>query len=79
MRFLNADVAGTICIRLAIFPLVIIGQRNAAEMHNHLPTMQRLQQRMSAERRKGDIQSGSYFTTHIQTINTQTRTWNYQD
>ena len=47
---------GTVYIRFLLFPLVILGQRNAAQMHNHLPTMQRLQQRVSVARRAGDLQ-----------------------
>jgi YidC/Oxa1 family membrane protein insertase len=50
----TAIVIGTICVRLAIFPLVILAQRNAAQMHNHMPTMQRLQERMSVARMSGD-------------------------
>ena len=53
-------IAGTICVRIAMFPLVILGQRNAAEMHNHMPTIQRLQQRMSAARRAGDLKGCQY-------------------
>lgn len=49
---------GTICIRIAIFPLVILAQRNAAAMHNHLPTMQRLQEKMTLARMSGDVQEG---------------------
>lgn len=52
----TAIVIGTVCIRLAMFPLVILAQRNAANMHNHLPTMQRLQERMTQARMSGDIQ-----------------------
>lgn len=52
----TAIVIGTICIRIAIFPLVILAQRNAAAMHNHLPTMQRLQEKMTLARMSGDVQ-----------------------
>jgi len=51
----SVHIVGTVLIRLGMFPLVILGQRNAAEMHNHMPTMQRLQQRMSEARRAGDM------------------------
>lgn len=45
---------GTLIIRLLIFPLVIIGQRNAAKMNNCLPEMQALQVKMSEARQRGD-------------------------
>jgi len=57
---ISGDNVGTVCLRFAMFPLVILAQRNAAEMHNHMPTMQRLQQRMSAARRAGDLQGCLY-------------------
>jgi YidC/Oxa1 family membrane protein insertase len=50
----GAIVIGTICIRVAIFPLVILAQRNAALMHNNLPTMMRLQEKMTVARQQGD-------------------------
>lgn len=46
--------AGTIVVRLAVFPLVIKSQRNAAKMRNHLPEMQMLQLKMSEARQMGD-------------------------
>ena len=45
-------------LRVALFPLMILAQRNAAEMQNHMPTMQRLQKRMIEARRLGDVQDG---------------------
>lgn len=51
-------VSGTICVRIAIFPLVILAQRNAAHMHNHMPTMQRLQEKMTRARGSGDLNEG---------------------
>lgn len=53
----SAIVIGTVILRFMLFPMVILGQRRAAEMHNHMPTMQRLQQRMVQARKAGDIQA----------------------
>lgn len=51
-------IAGTICIRICMFPLVILAQRNAVELQNNMPTMQRLQDRMIVARRSGDHVGG---------------------
>ncbi|KAI0211068.1 Mitochondrial inner membrane protein OXA1L [Lamellibrachia satsuma] len=49
-----AIVAGTITLRLCVFPLVILAQRNAASMHNHMPTVQKLQERFTKSRMSGN-------------------------
>jgi len=71
MKFVDDDdddcIVGTVFIRFAMFPLVILGQRNAAEMRNHMPTMQRLQMRMLQARQSGDVHAGFYifvFSAH---------------
>jgi len=53
-------VVGTVLVRIAIFPLVILAQRNAAEMANHMPTMNRLQLRITEARRTGDASDGLF-------------------
>jgi hypothetical protein len=45
---------------VAIFPLVILAQRNAIELQNNMPTMQRLQERMILARRSGDHVGGKF-------------------
>ncbi|XP_014275171.1 mitochondrial inner membrane protein OXA1L isoform X2 [Halyomorpha halys] len=47
-------VAGTFFVRTLLFPLVIISQRNAAIMGNHLPEMQAIQLKMTEARQRGD-------------------------
>ena len=49
------DIAGTVLLRFVLFPMVVLGQRNAMDMHNHMPTMQRLQLRMVEARKAGDM------------------------
>lgn len=49
-----AIVIGTIVIRLAMFPLVVIAQRNAARMNNYLPQMQIIQLKMTEARQMGN-------------------------
>jgi len=55
-------IAGTICLRFCLFPMVILGQRNAAEMHNHMPTIQRLQLRMLEARKAGDVKASRFIS-----------------
>lgn len=43
-----------------MFPLVILAQRNSANMANHMPTIQRLQARFSEGRMSGDALAGLY-------------------
>ncbi|KAK7481673.1 hypothetical protein BaRGS_00027046 [Batillaria attramentaria] len=50
----SAILAGTVCVRLCMFPLVIKSQRNVAHMHNHMPTMTRLQDKFTQARQSGN-------------------------
>ncbi|XP_055687599.1 mitochondrial inner membrane protein OXA1L [Lutzomyia longipalpis] len=52
---------GTVVVRTLIFPLVLVAQRNAAKMNNHLPQLQVLQMKMSEARQSGNqIESARY-------------------
>lgn len=50
----GAIVIGTAVVRVLMFPLVLIAQRNAANMNNHLPQLQVLQLKMTEARQRGD-------------------------
>uniref|UniRef100_A0A0K8S539 Membrane insertase YidC/Oxa/ALB C-terminal domain-containing protein n=1 Tax=Lygus hesperus TaxID=30085 RepID=A0A0K8S539_LYGHE len=50
----GAIAAGTLVIRICVFPLVIMSQRNAAKMNNNSPEMQAIQLKMSEARERGD-------------------------
>ncbi|KAK9728400.1 60Kd inner membrane protein [Popillia japonica] len=50
----GAIVIGTIVIRVCMFPLVVVAQRNAAKMNNYMPQLQVLQLKMSEARRAGN-------------------------
>ncbi|KAK2143829.1 hypothetical protein LSH36_810g01050 [Paralvinella palmiformis] len=54
MPWWGAIVAMTITFRLLMFPLVILSQRNTANMTNHMPTVQRLQERFTQARLAGN-------------------------
>jgi len=53
----NCDT-GTVILRLAVFPLFIIVQKNMVAMNNHMPTIQKMQEQFSKARRSGDILEG---------------------
>lgn len=50
----GAILIGTICVRLVLFPLVILSQRNTAVMNNNLPQIQVLQLKMTEARQTGN-------------------------
>ena len=54
-------MTGTICIRIAIFPLVIASQRNIANLNNHMPTIQRFQDKITEARATGNVQQSKCF------------------
>lgn len=57
----GAIAIGTVVVRTIIFPLVILSQRNAAKMNNHMPQMQILQLKMTEARQSGNaIDSARY-------------------
>lgn len=61
MPWWGAIALGTLVVRTIIFPLVIMAQRNAAKMNNHMPQMQLLQLKMSEARQSGNaIESARY-------------------
>ncbi|KAF5288257.1 hypothetical protein FQA39_LY04025 [Lamprigera yunnana] len=50
----GAIVIGTVIVRLLMFPLVIISQRNASRMNNYLPQLQAIQVKMTEARQRGN-------------------------
>jgi hypothetical protein len=51
---------GTIVVRILIFPLVIVAQRNAANMSVNLPQLQTLQLKMTEARQSGNQLEGNW-------------------
>ncbi|KAF5273264.1 hypothetical protein FQR65_LT04686 [Abscondita terminalis] len=45
---------GTVIVRLLMFPLVIIAQRNGAKMNNYMPQLQAIQLKMTEARQTGN-------------------------
>lgn len=50
----GAIMIGTVVVRLLMFPLVIVSQRNTAVMNNNLPEIQLLQTKMTQARQTGN-------------------------
>lgn len=50
----GAILIGTVCVRVAMFPLVILSQRNSALLNNNLPEVQLLQMKMTQARQTGN-------------------------
>jgi YidC/Oxa1 family membrane protein insertase len=57
---INTMFSGVLTVRVAMFPLVIKAQRNAAKMTNNMPQLQVLQQKMTEARQSGNALEGSY-------------------
>uniref|UniRef100_A0A8C2SU16 OXA1L mitochondrial inner membrane protein n=1 Tax=Coturnix japonica TaxID=93934 RepID=A0A8C2SU16_COTJA len=69
LQFLHLDVglpwwgaiaAGTLCVRVALLPLLLKAQREAARTAPHLPHIQRLAQRLQDAKRGADPQQAPY-------------------
>lgn len=50
----GAIVIGTVIVRILMFPLVVVAQRNAAKMNNYLPQLQSIQLKMTEARQCGN-------------------------
>jgi YidC/Oxa1 family membrane protein insertase len=61
----TAIMIGTICVRTIIFPLVIMSQRNAAKMGNHLPQMQVLQMKLTDARQCGNAIDAARYSQEL--------------
>ena len=50
----------TICLRLVVFPIMVIAQRNGAKLNNHLPTVQKLQCEAQLAQMKGNVKQQQF-------------------
>lgn len=58
---------GTICVRVILFPLVVLAQRNGAKLANNMPQLQVLQAKMTEARQSGNaIESARYSQAMMQ-------------
>ncbi|XP_057661340.1 mitochondrial inner membrane protein OXA1L [Diorhabda carinulata] len=60
-----AIALGTLVVRIILFPLVIMAQRNAAKMNNYLPQMQILQLKMTEARQTGNQMDAARYSQEL--------------
>lgn len=61
----GAIALGTVIVRFLMFPLVIVAQRNAAKMNNHLPQMQTIQLKLTEARQSGNKIEAMRYTQEL--------------
>lgn len=61
----GAIALGTCIVRFLMFPLVVIAQRNAAKMNNHLPQMQTIQLKLTEARQSGNKIEAMRYTQEL--------------
>lgn len=54
LMFIPLPCAGTVLARLAVFPVIVKGQREAAKLNNVLPEMTKLTNRMNEAKQSGN-------------------------
>lgn len=64
----GAIAIGTVVVRTILFPLVIMAQRNAAKMNNHMPQMQLLQLKMTEARQSGNAIDSARYAQEMMTF-----------
>merc|ERR1712038_923502 len=55
LSWLQTIIITTMLMRTIAFPLVVIAQRNMSRLNNNMPQMQKLQEKMSDARQRGDM------------------------
>ena len=58
-------IAGTVVIRICMFPLVVKAQKNAVVMNNNLPRLQGLHMKMIEARQMGNEMEGTVTSTAV--------------
>lgn len=61
----GAIALGTVIVRFLMFPLVVVAQRNAAKMNNHLPQMQMIQLKLTEARQSGNKIEAMRYTQEL--------------
>lgn len=65
MPWWGAIALCTVVVRVLISPLVIMSQRNAAKMNNHMPQLQVLQMKMSEARQSGNAMDSARYAQEV--------------
>lgn len=56
----QAIVATTVCLRIVVFPIMVLAQRNMVRVNNHMPTMQKLQIEAQLASMRGNTQQALF-------------------
>ena len=70
LEWYQTIAVATLCMRLLMFPVVVIAQRNMANMNNNMPAMQALQEKITDARRRGDMFEMAQLTQELQKLST---------
>ena len=66
LEWFQSIAVATLCLRLLMFPVVLISQRNMAHMNNNMPQMGALQEKITDARRRGDMYEMAQLTQELQ-------------
>ena len=68
LEWYQTIAVATLCMRLLMFPVMVIAQRNMANMNNNMPAMQALQEKITDARRRGDMFEMAQLTQELQKL-----------
>ena len=68
MEWYQTIAVATLCMRLLMFPVMVIAQRNMANMNNNMPAMTALQEKITDARRRGDMFEMAQLTQELQKL-----------
>jgi len=66
MEWWQSIILTTFCVRLLVFPLVIMAQKNIATMNNIMPGMAKIQEKYTAARKRGDLYEAAQLGQELQ-------------
>lgn len=70
LEWYQTIAVATLCMRLLMFPVMVIAQRNMANMNNNMPAMQAIQEKITDARRRGDMFEMAQLTQELQKLST---------
>ena len=68
LEWYQAIALATLCMRLIMFPLMVMAQKNMANMNNNMPAMQDIQEKITDARRRGDMFEMAQLTQDLQKL-----------
>jgi len=68
LEWYQTIAVATLCMRLLMFPVMVMAQRNMANMNNNMPAMTALQEKITDARRRGDMFEMAQLTQELQKL-----------